>query len=171
MLKNPANNSELVARAKTLATKAHSNQKYGDQPYSIHLEAVESVLLEFGVSDENLRAAAWLHDVVEDTAVTLKELEQEFPPEVTKLVQAVTNEPGNNRKERSQKTYLKIKLIPEAIVLKLADRIANGRKSMQTSKDSLYKMYQKEHSAFREALYVQDPTTKLMWQTLDVIFL
>ena len=53
--------------------------------------------------------ASWLHDVVEDTETKLKEVEEMFGPEVARLVSAVTNEDGPNRKVRHALTYPKIR--------------------------------------------------------------
>ncbi len=59
----------LVERAATLARLAHAGQRYNGSPYTDHLEAVAGTLREHGVDDPELIAAAWLHDVVEDTPV------------------------------------------------------------------------------------------------------
>jgi (p)ppGpp synthase/HD superfamily hydrolase len=157
----------LVESARKFAIKAHNNQRYGDEPYSVHLQAVEDVLIEFNHVESVLRAAAWLHDVEEDTNYRTDE---EFAGIVSLLVKAVTSEPGLNRKERNAKTYVKIKANPLAIILKLADRIANARNA-KASNSRLFGMYTKEYPAFREAL--RRPgiiETDPMWEELDRIF-
>jgi (p)ppGpp synthase/HD superfamily hydrolase len=142
------------------ATK-HGDQKYaGGLPYTHHLAAVEAVLQRFGparvlslasetpLTDQVMLEAAWLHDVVEDRGVKVKEIREMFGDEVARLVEAVTDEPGENRKARKFATYPKIRDAgPLAVRLKLADRIAN------VEQGGLSKMYVKEHEDFRRALY------------------
>ena len=84
---------DLVCRARQFALEAHGGQKYGEHPYVFHLDQVESVLREFGHESEILRAAAQLHDVLEDTSVSHEELGREFPAEVFDIVVAVTKPP------------------------------------------------------------------------------
>jgi len=152
--------------AKEFAIAAHGEQKYGDLPYSYHLEKVAEALERFGYNDPELISAAWLHDVVEDTDTTIEEVRKEFGDRVAELVFAVTNEPGINRKERHSKTYIKIKKLSDAIVLKLADRIANTESSIET-KSKLLGMYKKEFPHFKEAL--KGTQALEMWDYLESI--
>ncbi len=163
-----ADGVRLVDRAKRFAIQAHGDQKYGDLPYSVHLESVETVLIEFGHISSVMRAAAWLHDVLEDTETTEAQLvDANIPHEVISLVQSVTSEPGKNRKERNAATYPKIARNLYAVALKLADRIANVRNATASGSD-LLKMYKKEYPEFRAALIgVRDITLTPMWWTLD----
>jgi (p)ppGpp synthase/HD superfamily hydrolase len=160
---------ELVKKARSFAIQAHGDQKYGDKPYSVHLDAVELVLIEFNQITSFIRAAAWLHDVLEDTTTTYMELEEAFPGYVPLLVQAVTSEPGRNRKERNIKTYPKIEARPDAVVLKLADRITNVRNCIESRNKDLYSMYHKEYPGFRLALKNDNPDAKEMWHYLDIL--
>jgi (p)ppGpp synthase/HD superfamily hydrolase len=72
-------------RARAFAIAAHGNQRYGEQPYEVHLAAVRQVLFDFGHGGE-LAIAAWLHDTVEDTDVTVEQIELEFGSAVAALV-------------------------------------------------------------------------------------
>ncbi len=140
--------------AKTYATLHHvirKGQLYGNLPYTHHLQDVEDVLRRFGEpEDSELLIAAWLHDIVEDTDVKIRDVEENFGEEVARIVAAVTSEPGVNRKVRNSLTYPKIRDAGAfAVRLKLADRIAN----MENGGGSL-KMYLKEYPDFRHALYV-----------------
>lgn len=166
---------ELAGR---IAEQAHENQKYGTDPYKTHLLAVIEVLERFGykisesnfdIKVANLLVAAWLHDVLEDTVLTKAHLVYDFGEEITQLVWKVTDEPGKSRKEKKQATYPKIKSDIWAIVLKLADRIANveaGLKMKQQGNKNLFNMYQKEYSDFRQNLYT-DEGPSAMWAHLD----
>lgn len=181
----------IIYKAIAFAAHRHSNQMYGDKPYWHHLMQVNEVLgrhLPNGLSleDETLpleyheafsswyeamQVASWLHDIVEDTKTSLEEIHQEFGSDVANYVNAVTGI-GKNRKERNQNVYDKLAAFPEAIPLKLADRIANVKNCIATNPD-LLKMYKKEYVAFRAALYPKmgfshlQPFYKNMWDELD----
>lgn len=154
--------------ARSYATLHHvirKGQLYGVLPYTHHLSDVEEVLREFGEVRVDLLVAAWLHDIVEDTDVKARDVEENFGPEVARLVSAVTSEEGPNRKTRNALTYPKIREAgDEAVRLKLADRIANVRNG-----GSSVEMYRKEHKAFRHALYSQGSGNGKMWEYLDSI--
>jgi (p)ppGpp synthase/HD superfamily hydrolase len=143
---------------------------YGEERFMVHLRRVDNTLRHFGIIHEDMRAAAYLHDILEDTDVTEEELRDHFLPHVIALVKAVTDEPGETRAERKAKTYLKIRRAGYfAIILKLADRIANVEAALNSGSRHL-EMYREEHPEFRKAIlgdyYVTD-TEKRMWQYLD----
>jgi len=170
------------AKARGYATKLHEGQKYdsGTAPYVVHLAEVRDVCVEFGWDETAYRVAAWLHDTIEDTDTTADMIETDFGERVRKLVWAVTGE-GKNRRERNEDAYKKMISYPDAIPLKLADRIANARASKETSPDALFEMYAREHPAFKDRLKnacgfdsktggTFDPRTNAMWRALDEIF-
>lgn len=161
--------SSLLSTARSTATHWHADQKYGTEPYTVHLAAVESVLREFGHADnEELLAAAWLHDILEDTPATIADLVvREIPPYVIALVDAVTDQPGKNRAERHALTYPRIARIPDAVTLKLSDRLVNIRASVERRPD-LLKMYRAEHAEFRDALKVYNRDANI-WLALESI--
>lgn len=152
--------------AKSYATLHHvvrKGQMYGVLPYTHHLAAVESVLREFGETRAELLTAAWLHDIVEDTDVKIRDVEENFGEAVAHLVAGVTSEPGPNRKTKVALTLPKTREAGvDAIRLKLADRIANVR----TGGASLG-MYVKEYPSFRHALYSQGSGNGKLWEELD----
>jgi (p)ppGpp synthase/HD superfamily hydrolase len=82
----------LLERALRIAAIAHRDQvrKGGNVPYFAHSAAVALILARFGFVDEPLLAAALLHDVVEDTDVTLDRLAAQFPAEVIEAVAALS---------------------------------------------------------------------------------
>lgn len=159
--------SEKEALAKHFAEQAHGSQMYGDKPYVSHLSHVNEVLKRFGITDESLLVASFLHDSVEDTEMKLEHIHVVFGREVSDLVYRVTNEPGKNRKERHEKTYPKIQASDDAITLKLADRIANVETSIEQN-NPILEMYKKEHDAFRAILFKQG-THDAMWRHLDFL--
>lgn len=152
-------------RACKFAVKAHGNQKYGKYPYSYHLSNVVVVLYRFSYHDEELLCAAWLHDVVEDTEVSLEAIQEEFGSGVSNLVGRVTNEEGRTRADRCKKTYPKISGNENSIVLKLADRIANVEQGLKSG-HSMLSRYQKEFPGFKEALHKENHAEEL-WLHLE----
>ena len=161
-----------VDKARIFAIKAHTGQQYGAFEYHKHLEDVVCVLKELLITSkepgEAMLTAAWLHDTIEDTSTTFQELFTEFGRNVARIVLACTDEPGKNRKERHERTYPKLMAAGrEAIAVKLADRIANVRHSLQYN-HGRFSMYQKEYEAFKTALHLPGEL-KEMWATLDVL--
>jgi (p)ppGpp synthase/HD superfamily hydrolase len=137
----------LVQRAEGFAKLVHRNQFYGQLSYYIHLKEVYSTLLDFGITDEIVLAASWLHGSVEDTEITYETLEIQFGKEVADLVLAVTNEKGANRGEILEKTATKLIENEKALLIKLADRVVNTEQSLDNN-EKLYKMYKKEFPRF-----------------------
>jgi (p)ppGpp synthase/HD superfamily hydrolase len=156
---------DLIKRAKQFAIKAHGDQKYGKLPYSKHLEDVYAVAARYSLP-QSVQVAAWLHDTVEDTSVSITTVKEEFGDEVALLVYAVTDEAGQNRKQRHAKTYPKIVAAGrDAIALKLSDNIANIENCIATN-SSLFYMYLREYKGFKRALR-RDGEHESMWKHLD----
>jgi len=124
--------SELIERARDFATRAHQRidqrRKYSEQPYDVHLEAVAR-LVASTTDDEEMIAAAWLHDVAEDTPATLEDVQREFGASVALLVQDLTDvsRPSDgNRAARKEVDRRHLALAsPRAKTIKLADLIDN----------------------------------------------
>jgi len=158
---------DLVAIARSLAIRAHANQRYGEAPYEVHLAAAVAVLERHGLTDPELLAAAWLHDTIEDTPVTRAELVDAVGERVAAMVDAVSDGPGANRAERKARPYRMIPHTPGAILIKLADRIANVEAAVGTLPRILAK-YRGEHPGFREKLHdPADAQAAALWATVD----
>lgn len=166
-----AHQSKKVRRARDWAAILHRDQRYGALPYTTHLADVERILIDSGFdTDVGLRAAAWLHDVIEDCGVDPVTILDLFGQDVHDLVLAVTDGPGENRKERKKNTYPKVRSAgARATALKLADRIANVESSKRT-RSSLFRMYEKEHLEFWEALYTVQHGLDYLWRRLQLNF-
>jgi (p)ppGpp synthase/HD superfamily hydrolase len=155
-------------RARAFAIKAHLGQMHGDSFYTCHLEEVENVLIRFDYCSFRMRAAAWLHDTVEESRVTMSDINREFSGFVASTVDAVSSAPGKTREERNSATYARIKERGRnAVVLKLADRIANVEEGILTQHDRL-STYEEAHSEFRDALY-EFGNADAMWAHLDTL--
>ncbi|MCX9155783.1 HD domain-containing protein [Niveibacterium sp. 24ML] len=131
-IQNPPDS--LEARAARFAEAAHASidqrRKYSGEPYIVHPQRVAEMLR--GVPHtEAMLAAAWLHDTVEDTPVTLAEVEAEFGEEVAALVEQLTDvsRPGEgNRATRRELDRAHTAVAtPAAKTVKLADLIDNAR--------------------------------------------
>ena len=66
-----------IEKAKAFAYHRHDGQRYGQYPYVKHLQDVYELAVKFSLS-ENVKAAAWLHDTLEDTQTFTFELEEQF---------------------------------------------------------------------------------------------
>lgn len=107
-----------IERAIEIASSAHAGQRdKAGQPYIFH-----PLRVMLRVNTEHEQMAAVLHDVVEDTSVTLKRLEQEgFPAEVLRAIAALTKLPGETRLDAAMRAAAD----PVARVVKLADNTEN----------------------------------------------
>lgn len=130
---------KMIKRALSVATSAHAGQmRKSGEPYIIHPVAVAAYVAEQGYDAETVTAAL-LHDVVEDTPVTLDEIRQQFGDSVAQLVDGVTklgevgygSDPGGSdaRKasstENMRKLFLAMTEDLRVIIIKLADRRHN----------------------------------------------
>lgn len=157
--------SNLIDKARHFAIEKHGNQKYGIEPYSVHLDRVFDIFKGLGIDDLTIGIGCYLHDVLEDTNCTFEEIWKEFGWKVAQLVFLVTDEHGSNRKERKEKTYPKINSSVDAILLKMCDRLANVSASKKYS-PKLFEMYKNEHEdfikQFKYIIYVNTPLIRLL---------
>lgn len=123
--------SNLVKRAKLFAKKAHSGQlrKYSGEPYFKHPEAVAALVAKTAGATPEQVAAAYLHDVVEDTEVTLEQLRKEFGETVARYVSDLTDvstpKDGNRVQRKALDREHTARACREAKTVKLADLIHN----------------------------------------------
>lgn len=126
--------SELVHNAIAFATQAHRRinqmRKYSGQPYEVHLKAVATIV--GSVSDDpEMIAAAWLHDVVEDTPATIDDVERVFGRGMAALVHELTDvsRPGQGNRSARVRVYREhlAASSARAKTVKLADLIDNAR--------------------------------------------
>ncbi|WP_202305123.1 HD domain-containing protein [Dryocola clanedunensis] len=128
----------LEERARRFASKAHAaseqRRKYTYEPYIVHPAAVVE-LVRSVCDNEEVLAAAWLHDTVEDTDTTILDIEERFGPRVAALVLMLTNPeqpPGTNRAHRKRAHFLHTaQASADAQTIKLADIIDNTREILR----------------------------------------
>jgi GTP diphosphokinase / guanosine-3',5'-bis(diphosphate) 3'-diphosphatase len=124
----------LISRAFEFAYQLHQGQyRKSGEPYICHPVAVAGILRDLGGSPAMI-AAGLLHDVVEDTDVTIEEIEQRFGTEVRQLVEGVTKLSKFNFKSKTEsqaenfrRMFLAMAQDIRVIVVKLADRLHNMR--------------------------------------------
>ncbi len=125
---------DLLTRAYRMSATAHRGQKRvsGDD-YVSHSVAVATILVEQQM-DTTTVAAALLHDVVEDSQITVDEIRREFGPEVADLVDGMTKiatlrfrSDAEEQAENYRKLLLSIAKDARVIIIKLADRLHNMR--------------------------------------------
>ena len=126
----------VVERAYRLAAEAHGQQRrLSGELYISHPVAVACILVELGMDSESV-AAGLLHDVVEDTPVTLEQVRREFGDEIAGLTDGVTKLgriPYSSREvqqaENLRKMLIAMSEDIRVIIIKLADRLHNMRTS------------------------------------------
>jgi RelA/SpoT family (p)ppGpp synthetase len=126
--------SALICHAFQFAYQLHKGQyRKSGEPYIGHPIAVASLLRDLGGSPAMI-AAGFLHDVVEDTCITIEEIEQHFGPEVRQLVEGVTKlskldfkSKTEGQAENFRRMFLAMAQDIRVIVVKLADRLHNMR--------------------------------------------
>ncbi len=140
------------------ASAYHKGQWYGNKPYMYHLKKVSDVAMDCNFTDESILMSCLLHDIIEDTEATYRDIKDNFGEEVAEIVYCVTDELGRSRKERKSKTYKKIRNNPKSIVVKLCDRISNISESMGSENYNLklMKMYLDEHNDFVNGISNED---------------
>lgn len=123
----------LVSAARDFATASHRRidhrRKYSKQPYEVHLKAVAELVATV-TDDPATIAAAWLHDVVEDTAVTFADVEAAFGADVMSLVKDLTDvsrpTDGNRAVRKAIDRAHLATASPRAQTVKLADLCDNA---------------------------------------------
>ena len=124
----------LISQAFEFAYQLHQGQyRKSGEPYICHPIAVAGLLRDLGGSAAMI-AAGFLHDVVEDTEVTIEEIEQRFGVEVRRLVEGVTKlsklsfkSKTESQAENFRRMFLAMAQDIRVIVVKLADRLHNMR--------------------------------------------
>lgn len=143
---------ELVSEAIAFAVKAHDGmrRKKSDAPYILHpMEA--AVIVGTMTDDQNLIAAAALHDVVEDANITIDEIEEKFGKRVRELVESETEDkradlpPESTWRIRKEESLAVLKNTEDIGVLMvwLGDKLANMRAIYRDFKAEGISMWQR----------------------------
>jgi guanosine-3',5'-bis(diphosphate) 3'-pyrophosphohydrolase len=153
------------------ALERHGEQSHGSLKICDHLaDVARNVAAHYDphvniLDPEDIIAAAWLHDIIEDTTTTLEEVEERFGASVGNLVNLLTDKDGYNRLERHLRTYHAIRSDPDATLIKLCDRRHNQDRSLSHGEHWMV-MYEREYNYFKFALWTPHKFQKL-WSELD----
>ena len=129
-----AEDIQLICNAFSFSYELHTGQKRkSGEPYIIHPIQVAGLLWDLG-GDAAMVASGFLHDIVEDTDITLEEIEERFGLEVRNLVDGVTklskfifSSRTEHQAENFRRMFLAMAKDIRVIVIKLADRLHNMR--------------------------------------------
>jgi len=161
---------DIVEQARVFAVAAHAatgqNRKYTGEDYIHHPAAVVEIVRSVPHTPEML-AAAWLHDVVEDTGVTLDDIRAEFGDAVADLVSHLTDASkpadGNRAARKAIDREHTAQASPQAKTIKLADLIDNTRSIVAHDPD-FARLYLQEKALLLEVLREGDAT---LWAMAD----
>ena len=162
---------ELVSEAIAFAVKAHDGmrRKKSESPYILHpMEA--AVIVGTMTDDQNLIAAAALHDVVEDAGVTIEEIEEKFGKRVRELVVAETEDkradlpPESTWRIRKEESLAELKNTADIGVLMvwLGDKLANMR--------AIYRDFKAEGNAMWQR-FNQTDVSEQAWYYCSIVTL
>ena len=158
-------NDEQVFKAIEFAAKAHYGQfrKGTKLPYILHPLGVAKILIEHDCSEE-IVVAGILHDTVEDTSVTLREINENFGVRVAELVEALSEpDKSDSWENRKQHTIDYLKVAPiDVLLISCADKLHNIR------------AIREDHARYGEVLWSRfnSPKKKQKWyyQSLAEVF-
>ena len=173
---NPGVDLTMLEKAFALASEKHKDQKRkSEEPFIIHPVAVATMLAEMDMDMPSV-IAGMLHDVVEDTSVTIEEIREIFGDEiaylvdgVTKLKRIPTSTKEELQNENLRKMFLSMASDIRVIVIKLVDRLHNMRTLQYVNTDA-------QITKARETLEIYTPLahrlgmTKIKWELEDLCF-
>ncbi|SFG54091.1 RelA/SpoT family protein [Oribacterium sp. WCC10] len=155
---HPSDDLSMIDKAYKVATLQHKDQKRkSGEPYIIHPICVAIILADLQMDKETI-VAGLLHDVVEDTGMTLQQVSDEFNPDVALLVDGVTKLTQLNlntdkvemQAENLRKMFVSMAKDIRVIIIKLADRLHNLR-TLE------YQTPEKQREKARESLEIYSP--------------
>ena len=174
--RHPGVDLSLLRKAYHLADDMHKEQKRkSGEPFIIHPVAVASMLVDMDMDMPSV-ISGMLHDVVEDTSVTIEEIREMFGDEIAYLVDGVTKlkriptfSKEEQQAENLRKMFLSMASDIRVVVIKLVDRLHNMRTLQYVNTDS-------QITKARETLEIYTPLahrlgiTKIKWELEDLCF-
>jgi GTP diphosphokinase / guanosine-3',5'-bis(diphosphate) 3'-diphosphatase len=167
---------ELLQRAYRYSARAHTGQKRrSGEDYVVHCVQVARILADLQL-DSTTIAAGLIHDVVEDTAITVPDVEREFGPEIAQIVDGLTKIgtlPFTSKEERQAETYRKLLLSvardARVIIIKLADRLHNMR-TLDWMPEDKKRLIAQETRDIYAPLAHRFGMAKVRWELEDLAF-
>jgi (p)ppGpp synthase/HD superfamily hydrolase len=169
-----------IVVAEAFARDAHAEQRYGNRPFADHLAHVHSVLRQFGFDDRRpadraVFVTAWLHDVLEDTTVSRDAIAARFGEAIARSVEILTLDPSLPRREALLTCLGRMRRDEVALVVKLADRIANVEVCrsafLEGGEAACYRDYLKEWRFLRRPFrrLARSARARRLWRHLDAL--
>jgi GTP pyrophosphokinase len=167
---------DLLARAYRFSERAHAGQKRSSgDAYVSHCVEVAKILAELHLDTVTV-ASGLIHDVIEDTGVSVQELEREFGAEIASIVDGVTkigNITFRSTQERQVENYRKLLLSvakdARVILIKLADRLHNMRTLDYLSEEKRRRIAQETMDLYAPLAH-RFGMAKLRWELEDLSF-
>ncbi len=173
---NGKGDTRIIREAYEFARTQHANQlRRSGEEFILHPLGVAHILADMQM-DETTLAAALLHDVVEDTDITLEEIKRRFGPAVAEIIDGVTKlerisfaNRGQEQAENFRKMFVAMARDIRVVIIKLADRLDNMKTIGHLSED-------KQREKARETLDIYAPLahrlgiSQLKWQLEDLSF-
>ncbi|MBI3789323.1 MAG: bifunctional (p)ppGpp synthetase/guanosine-3',5'-bis(diphosphate) 3'-pyrophosphohydrolase [Gemmatimonadetes bacterium] len=167
---------ELLVRAYHYSERAHTGQvRRSGEPYVTHCVEVAKILAELQLDTVTV-ASGLMHDVVEDTDITVQDIEAEFGKEVAAIVDGVTKIGGltlTSAAERQVENYRKLLLSiakdARVILIKLADRLHNMR-TLEWMPPEKRKQIAQETRDLYAPLAHRFGMAKMRWELEDLAF-
>ncbi len=167
---------ELLVRAYRFSEVAHAGQvRHSGEPYVSHCVEVARILADLQL-DTITVASGLLHDIVEDTDITVQDVEREFGSEIAQIVDGLTkiaNLPLSSREERQVENYRKLLLSiakdARVILIKLADRLHNMRTLDWLAPDKRRRVAQETRDLYAPLAH-RFGMAKVRWELEDLSF-
>jgi len=167
---------ELLVRAFRFSDVAHANQvRLSGEPYVSHCVEVARILADLHL-DTTTVTCGLLHDIVEDTDVTVDDVSREFGREVAQIVDGLTkiaNLPMSSREERQVENYRKLLLSiakdARVILIKLADRLHNMRTLDWLAPEKRQRIAQETRDLYAPLAH-RFGMAKMRWELEDLAF-
>jgi GTP pyrophosphokinase len=166
----------VIARAYHFSENAHKGQKRASgEKYTAHTVEVARILAELHLDTTSI-AAGLIHDVVEDTGVTLEQLEQEFGAPIANIVDGVTKigkvqfrSSTEQQVENYRKLLLSMAQDARVIVIKLADRLHNMRTLEHLRPDKRRRIALETHEIYAPLAH-RLGMAQMRWELEDLAF-
>ena len=173
---NPRADQDRLWHAFKVGSEAHATQKRrSGEPYFIHALTVADILADLRMDVDTLMAGL-LHDVVEDTPITLEQLRGFFGDDVARMVDGVTkisdirsHNPDTRKAENYRKLVFSIAQDPRTVLIKLADRLHNMRTIQYLPPDRQKSMSRETFDVFAPLAH-RFGLAKIKWELEDRCF-
>jgi guanosine-3',5'-bis(diphosphate) 3'-pyrophosphohydrolase len=167
---------DLLIKAYHFSYQAHLGQKrFSGEDYVVHCVEVAKILAELQLDSVTV-ASGLIHDVVEDTAVTVEEVEREFGHEIAEIVDGLTKIgtlPAHSSQERQVENYRKLLLSiakdARVIIIKLADRLHNMRTLEYLRPEKQRRIAQETRDLYAPLAH-RFGMAKMRWELEDLAF-